>query len=96
MTPGADADIVVWDPEASRTISAETHNQNIDFSIYEGMTVTGIPAVTISQGKVVYENGELKTVRGAGRYIHRPCYPTYWENQKLRNDLAEPTKVERD
>jgi len=96
ITPGADADIVVWDPEGSRTISAETHNQNIDFSIYEGMTVTGIPAVTISQGKVVYENGELKTVRGAGRYIHRPCFPSYWENQNLRNQLAEPTKVERD
>ena len=96
ITPGADGDIVVWDPEASRTISAETHNQNIDFSIYEGMTVTGIPAVTISQGKVVYENGELKTVRGAGRYIDRPCYPSYWENQRLRNELAEPTKVDRD
>ena len=57
IEPGADADAVVWDPERSRTISAETHNQNIDFSIYEGMTVTGVPAVTISQGNVVYEDG---------------------------------------
>jgi dihydropyrimidinase len=95
IAPGADADVVVWDPERSRTISAETHNQNIDFSIYEGMTVTGVPAVTISQGKVVYEDGELKTVRGAGRYIKRPCFPSYWENQMLRNELAEPTKVDR-
>jgi dihydropyrimidinase len=61
----------------------------------EGMTVTGVPAVTISQGKVVYEDGELKTVRGAGRYIKRPCFPSYWENQMLRNELAEPTKVDR-
>jgi len=95
IAPGADADVVVWDPERSRTISAKTHNQNIDFSIYEGMTVTGVPAVTISQGKVVYEDGELKTVRGAGRYIKRPCFPSYWENQMLRNELAEPTKVDR-
>lgn len=95
IAPGADADVVVWDPERSRTISAETHNQNIDFSIYEGMTVTGVPAVTISQGKVVYEDGELKTVRGAGRYIKRPCFPSYWHNQMLRNELAEPTKVDR-
>ncbi len=95
IAPGADADIVVWDPERSRTISAETHNQNIDFSIYEGMTVTGVPAITISQGKVVYEDGELKTVRGAGRYINRPCFPSYWHNQMLRNELAEPTSVER-
>ncbi|HJN55262.1 MAG TPA: amidohydrolase family protein, partial [Candidatus Poseidoniales archaeon] len=95
IAPGAHADIVVWDPERSRTISAETHNQNIDFSIYEGMTVTGVPAITISQGKVVYEDGELKTVRGAGRYINRPCFPSYWHNQMLRNELAEPTSVER-
>ena len=95
IEPGADADVVVWDPERSRTISAETHNQNIDFSIYEGMTVTGVPAVTISQGKVVYEDGELKTVRGAGRYINRPCFPSYWHNQMLRNEMAEPTPVDR-
>jgi len=95
IAQGADADVVVWDPNASRTISAETHNQNIDFNIYEGMTVTGIPAVTISQGKVVYENGELKTVRGAGRYIERPCFPEYWHNQVLRNEHAEPTPVDR-
>ena len=96
IAPGADADVVVWDPERSRTISAETHNQNIDFSIYEGMTVTGVPAVTISQGNVVYEDGELKTVRGAGRYIKRPCFPSYWHNQMLRNEMAEPTPVDRD
>jgi dihydropyrimidinase len=95
IAKGSDADVVIWDPKASRTISAKTHNQNIDFSIYEGMTVTGIPAVTISQGNVVYENGELKTVRGAGRYIKRPCFPSYWHNQMLRNEVAEPTKVDR-
>ena len=95
IAPGADADVVIWDPERSRTISAETHNQNIDFSIYEGMTVTGVPAVTISQGNVVYEDGELKTVRGAGRYVKRPCFPSFWHNQMLRNELAEPTPVIR-
>ena len=64
---GSDADIVVWDPEGTRLISAETHHQNIDFNIYEGMEVTGIPAVTISQGNVVWQDGQLKTTQGAGR-----------------------------
>jgi dihydropyrimidinase len=96
MDVGADADVIVWDPNGSRTISAETHHQNIDFNIYEGMEVTGIPTVTISQGNIVWENGELKTVRGAGRYIPRECNAPYWATQRLRNELAEPTPVQRD
>ena len=84
LVPGADADIVVWDPKGTRVISAETHHQNIDFNVYEGMEVTGIPVYTLSRGAVVYEQGELKTVRGKGRYVDRPCYPSYWKNQALR------------
>ncbi|NVB42074.1 dihydropyrimidinase [Pseudenhygromyxa sp. WMMC2535] len=92
---GADADLVIWDPSKRRTISAKTHNQNIDFSIYEGMEVIGNPAFTLSRGRVVYEDGELKTTRGAGRYVERPCHATYWAAQNLRNDLARVRPVER-
>ncbi len=96
LSVGADADLVVWDPDARRTISASTHHQNIDFNIYEGMEVQGLAAYTLSQGKVVWEQGELKTERGAGRYIDRPCFPTYWSSQRRRNELAEPTAVVRE
>ena len=92
---GSDADIVIWDPEGTRTISAETHHQNIDFNIYEGMEVTGIPSITISRGRVVWENGELKTERGAGKYINRPPFPYYWDAIKKRNALAKSTPVNR-
>ena len=92
---GADADIVIWDPEKTRTISKETHHQNIDFNIYEGMEVTGNAAVTLSRGMVVWENGEVKTQRGRGQYIDRPCFAPYWSAQNLRNTLAEPSGVER-
>jgi dihydropyrimidinase len=95
LSPGADADIIVWDPNGSRTISVETHHQNIDFNIYEGMEVTGIPVITLSRGRVVWENGELKTVKGSGRYINRPPFAYYWDSIKRRNDLAEPTAVHR-
>lgn len=92
---GADADIVVWDPEKTRTISAKTHNQNIDFNIFEGMEVTGNAAVTLSRGRVVYEDGELKTEKGTGRWVDRPCHAPFWASQTKRNELAEPTAVDR-
>ena len=92
---GADADIVVWDPEGTRTISAETHHQNIDFNIYEGMEVKGVPAVTLSQGKVVWKDGQLNVERGAGRYIDRPCWPQYAQTVKLFRELNQPTGVDR-
>ena len=69
---GSDADIVVWDPEASRTISKDTHHHAVDFNIFEGMKVHGVPDVTISRGRVVWADGELKTVKGSGRYVDCP------------------------
>jgi dihydropyrimidinase len=93
--PGADADIVVWDPEGTRVISAATHHQNIDANIYEGMHVQGVARTTLSRGAVVWHDGDLRTVRGAGRYVNRPCFAPYWHNQMLRNEQALPTKVER-
>jgi dihydropyrimidinase len=74
IAPGSDADLVVWDPKATRTISAKTHHQNVDFSIFEGMEVAGNPSHTVANGKVVYANGELRAVKGAGRYIKRPAF----------------------
>ena len=93
---GSDADIVVWDPERTRTISAETHHQNIDFNIYEGMEVTGNPLTTISQGKVVYHDGEVRSVRGAGRHIDRPCFAPYYDAIEKDRAHNAPTAVERD
>jgi len=95
ISAGADADIVVWDPEASKTISTKTDHQNIDFNIFEGMTVKGCASHTISQGKVVYANGELNVERGAGRYIDRPVFAPYYEALNLQAQRAEPVAVKR-
>ncbi len=92
---GADADIVVWDPAASKTISAQTHHQNIDYNIFEGMEVTGCASHTISQGKVVYADGELDVERGAGNYIEKPPYAAYYDALKKRAEIKRPTAVER-
>ena len=92
---GADADLVVWDAQASRTISVKTHHQNVDFNIYEGMEVTGLARHTISQGKLVWTDGDLRTVRGAGRYIERPCFAPPMLAIAEQNRRNVPTGVRR-
>ncbi|HTF88026.1 MAG TPA: dihydropyrimidinase [Planctomycetota bacterium] len=95
IAPGSDADIVVWDPKKSRTISVKTHHQRIDFNIYEGMGVTGNAALTMSRGKVLWENDKLTTTEGWGKYVDRPCNAPFWDAQRIRNRVAEATRVER-
>ena len=95
VSAGADADIVVWDPEATKTISAKTHHQNVDYNIFEGMEVRGCASHTISQGKVVYSDGKLDVERGAGRYIDRPPFADYYAALNTQAKLAEPVAVKR-
>lgn len=71
---GADADLVVWDPQGNKTISAKTQHSRGDFNIFEGRSVRGIPSHTISQGRVVFALGELRAENGQGRYIKRPAF----------------------
>jgi dihydropyrimidinase len=85
VSVGADADLVVWDPAASRVISAKTHHQNVDFNVFEGMEVTGLARSTIAHGKLVWHDGKLRAVRGAGRYINRPCFSPVFEAAALQN-----------
>ncbi len=68
---GSDADIVVFDPTKTRVISAKTHHQKVDRSIYEGFEVKGVPTQVIANGKLVYKDGDLRAERGAGRFIPR-------------------------
>lgn len=95
VSVGADADIVVWDPAATKTISAKTHKQQVDYNIFEGMTVTGCASHTISQGKVVFADGELQVERGAGRYVDRPAFASYYDALNLQAQQAEPVAVRR-
>jgi len=92
---GADADIVVWDPAATKTISAKTHQQKIDYNIFEGMTVTGCASHTLSQGNVVYANGKLNVERGAGNYVDRPPFANYYDAISKRKAHNQPTAVKR-
>lgn len=68
---GSDADIVVFDPAAETVISASTHHMNVDYNLYEGMTVKGVPEVVIANGKVVIEGGNYLGTPGDGHFLKR-------------------------
>ncbi|CAK9819196.1 Dpys [Anthophora plagiata] len=74
---GSDADIVVWNPDKKRTISAETHVQAVDFNIFEGMEVHGEPEYVIVGGRVCVDSGELKAVHGFGKFVETPHHGAY-------------------
>ena len=95
VSVGADADLVVWDPQGHKTISVKTQHSKVDFNIFEGRQVRGVPTTTISQGKVVFSGGELRAVKGAGRYIKRPPFGANFDAMKLRAQALAPTAVAR-
>jgi dihydropyrimidinase len=71
IAPGADADIVIYDPAAAQVISATTHHMNVDYSAYEGMEITGKVALTMSRGRVIVKDGTFSGAAGHGSFLRR-------------------------
>ena len=92
---GADADLVVWDPQGTRTISAKTQFAKGGFNVLEGRTVKGIPSHTVSGGKLVFCRGDLRAVRGAGRHIERPAFSPMFDALNTLRENTAPVKVTR-
>ena len=95
IAAGADADIVVWDPNGSRTISTQTQFAKGGFNVFEGRTVRGVPTHTVAAGKLVFARGELRAERGAGRYLKRPPFGPVFGALERKARLAKPTAVMR-
>ncbi|KAK9821070.1 hypothetical protein WJX74_008872 [Apatococcus lobatus] len=74
IKPGADADIILLDPNIAHTISASSHHSQSDANIFEGHRIRGKVIMTISQGKVVWDGRKLAVERGAGRLIRRQAH----------------------
>ncbi|MCX4744577.1 dihydropyrimidinase [Kitasatospora sp. NBC_01287] len=71
IAPGADADIVIYDPGAVQTLSAATHHMNVDYSAYEGRQVTGRAELVLSRGSVVVADGRWHGRAGHGSFLRR-------------------------
>ena len=71
---GADADLVIWDPEREQSLSARALHMRVDYSPYEGRTVHGAPTHVLSRGTLIVEDGKFLGQPGAGRYVKRSAY----------------------
>ncbi|MEO0993925.1 MAG: amidohydrolase family protein, partial [Pseudomonadota bacterium] len=97
IVPGADADLVVWDPTISKTISAATQKSIIDYNVFEGMEVTAQARYTLSRGDVVWAHGQNSQPQpGRGRFVPRPAFPSAHKALSTWKALTSPRKIERD
>jgi dihydropyrimidinase len=71
IAPGSDADIVVFDPKRTITLSAKTLHMNVDYNPYEGRQVTGAADTVLSRGRLVIEDGKFVGRKGAGTFLRR-------------------------
>jgi len=71
---GSDADLVIFDPNRKHFISAKTHHMRVDYSMFEGIQVTGMPDVVLSRGKVVIEGDKFLGHAGAGEFLRRATF----------------------
>ncbi|HEY5082237.1 MAG TPA: dihydropyrimidinase [Bauldia sp.] len=92
---GADADIVVLDPKAKKTITAAKQASAIDYNVFEGFEVTGLPRFTLSRGDVVVTEGEIDADNGRGRFVERKPNPPVNQALSSWKALKTPQPVER-
>jgi dihydropyrimidinase len=92
---GSDADLVVWDPTATKTITTAGSISKVGYNVFEGRKVMGLPKVTLSQGRIVWIDGDLRTERGAGRYVKRPPFAPMFDALKRQAGLHMPQAVLR-
>jgi dihydropyrimidinase len=95
IVEGADADIVVWDPKAKKKISSKKQQSVIDYNVFEGVEVTGLPKYVFTRGEVAVDNGKVKAHPGHGEFVGRE--PGMAVNKALSTwkELVAPRKVER-
>jgi dihydropyrimidinase len=71
LTPGADGDVIVFDPNLEKIITPKNLRQNADYSPYEGRTVRGWPTTTVVRGQLVVHENQLLVEKGWGQYVNR-------------------------
>ena len=92
---GADADLVVLDPKAEKVISATSQQSAIDYNVFEGQKVTGLPRFTLTRGHVAVTEGKMTTREGHGSFVAREARPSVNRALAKWKDLTAPRPVVR-
>ena len=97
LVVGADADIVVWDPKISKTISASNHHSILDYNVFEGFEVRAQSRYTLSRGDVIWAWGQNSQPQpGRGRFVPRPPFPSANVALSKWKELTSPKMIKRD
>jgi dihydropyrimidinase len=95
IVEGADADIVVWDPEKTKTISANSQQSAIDYNVFEGIEVKGLPKHVLTRGEIAVDNFEVKAKPGHGEFVKREAKGAVNQALSQWKEVVAPRKVER-
>ena len=92
---GSDADLVVWDPEAEKVITAGSQQSAIDYNVFEGQRVKGLPRYVLTRGHVAVNGGTLESREGHGEFVAREPRGTVNRALSAWKELTAPRPVER-
>ncbi len=92
---GSDADIVVWDPSSEKTIASKTQQSIIDYNVFEGIKVKGLPRFTLSRGSIAAEEGKVQASPGDGEFVSRKPFSDVNKALSKWKELTSPRRVER-
>ncbi|KQV05856.1 dihydropyrimidinase [Devosia sp. Root105] len=92
---GADADLVVWDPKRKKTISAAKQQSAIDYNVFEGIEVEGLPRFTLTRGQLAVTEDQISTEQGHGQFVAREAKNPVNRALSTWKEITAPRKVER-
>jgi dihydropyrimidinase len=92
---GSDADIVVWDPKKSKVISPETQQSVVEYNVFAGREVTGLPRYTLSRGTLAVDDGRVCATPGHGRFVKRAPFGEVNKALSKWKEVTAPRQVVR-
>ena len=95
IVEGADADMVVWDPQRKKTISARAQQSVIDYNVFEGVEVTGLPRFVFTRGELAVDDGAVQASPGHGQFVAREPHMAVNKALSKWKEVVAPRKVER-